>query len=171
MSTITSSVSRLSRGDKYREHRREHNQCNAQYDAWSWHGNMLRFELMQLTTIKMKLVWTLGWNSNSICVGLNAIYMICAKQQLYVVLTCMKMVQMDSLNFSDNFSYINYLIWVTVNFVWILEVYTTFWNFLIYFKSRKSFNATAWHHLDISRSTGRLQVKPDLWDPYVSVTG
>ena len=33
VSTITSSVSRLSRGDKYRQHRREHNQCNAQYDA------------------------------------------------------------------------------------------------------------------------------------------
>ena len=40
VSTITSSVSRLSRGDKYRQHRREHNQCNAQYDAWSWHGKM-----------------------------------------------------------------------------------------------------------------------------------
>ena len=40
VSTITSSVSRLSRGDKYRQHRREHNQCNAHYDACSWHGNM-----------------------------------------------------------------------------------------------------------------------------------
>ena len=40
VSTITSSVSRLSRGDKYRQHRRKHNQCNAQYDVWSWHGKM-----------------------------------------------------------------------------------------------------------------------------------
>ena len=33
VSMITSSVSRLSRGDKYRQQRKKHNQCNAQYDA------------------------------------------------------------------------------------------------------------------------------------------
>ena len=37
-------------------------------------------------------------------------YLIYPKQWPYVVLTCMKMVQMDRLDFSDHFSYINYFI-------------------------------------------------------------
>ena len=31
--------------------------------------------------------------------------------------------------------------------------------------------ASACHHLDVSRSTGRLQVKPDQWGPLVSDPG
>ena len=50
-------------------------------------------------------------HTNSIYALLNAIYLFCPKQRTNIVQTCMKMVQMDSLNFSDNFSYINYLIW------------------------------------------------------------
>ena len=39
----------------------------------------------------------------------------------------MKMVQMDSLNFSDNFSYINYLIW---SYGWISMIFRSFSYFL-----------------------------------------
>ena len=44
-----------------------------------------------------------------------------------------------------------------------------FWNFLIYFKSRKSITASALRHADLSRSTDPVQVKPDAWVPHVSV--
>ena len=86
----------------------------------------------------MELVWTLGSNSNSIYDVLNALHMICPKLQLYVVLTCMKMVQMDRLDFSDHFSYIICLIssygWIYMNFwslYYFLEFLIIFWFILI----------------------------------------
>ena len=60
--------------------------------------------------------------------------LVLSKTEDNIVQTCMKMVQMDSLNFSDNFSYIIYLIWSYVNFLWFIEVLAIFWNFLIIYK-------------------------------------
>ena len=101
----------------------------------------------------MKLVWIHDSNSNSIYDYLNALYLFCPKQRTNIVQTCTKMVQMDSLNFSDNFSYINYLIW---SYGWISMIYWSFSYFLEfpdYNKSRNEFTASALRHRDVSRST------------------
>ena len=50
VSTITSSKQRLLRGDNYRQQRENTINAMQQYDAWTWHVNMLWFELMQLAT-------------------------------------------------------------------------------------------------------------------------
>ena len=52
----------------------------------------------------------------------------------------------------------------------ILEVYSIFWNFLDYFKSRKSIIASALRLGDVSRVNRPVQVKPDHWGPLVSET-
>ena len=91
----------------------------------------------------MKLVWIHDSNSNSIYDYLNALYLFCPKQRTNIVQTCMKMVQMDRLDFSDHFSYINYFIW---SYGWISMNFRSFRHFLefselnyflIYFNSRK----------------------------------
>ena len=46
-----------------------------------------------------------------------------------------------------------------------------FWNFLTKNKSKKRVIASALGHVDISRSIGAVQVKPDKWGPHVSDTG
>ena len=122
----------------------------------------------------MKLVWIHDSNSNSIYGYLNALYLFCPKQRTSIVQTCMKMVQMDSLNFFDNFSYINYLIW---SYGWISMIFRSFSYFLklinhfrIYLNSRTN-TASAWRNSDVSRVKGVDQVKPDQWGPLVSDWG
>ena len=75
----------------------------------------------------MKLVWIQDSNSNSIYDYLNALYLFCPKQRTNIVQTCMKIVQRDSLNFSDNFSYIIYFIW---SYDWISMIFRSLGNFL-----------------------------------------
>ena len=91
----------------------------------------------------MKLVWIHDSSSNSIYDYLNALYLFCPKQRTNIVQTCMKMVQMDSLNFSDNFSYIICFIWSYGWFYMIfrsLGYFLKFINhFLIYFNSRNTY--------------------------------
>ena len=104
----------------------------------------------------MKLVWIHDSNSNSIYDYLNALNLFCPKQRTNIVQTCMKMVQMDSLNFSDNFSYIIYLIW---SYGWISMNFRSLYNFLEFsefiLNPENDLTASAWRQHDVSESTTR----------------
>ena len=91
----------------------------------------------------MKLVWIHDSNSNSMYGYLNVLYLFCPKQRTNIALTCMEIVQMDSLNFSDNFSYIIYLVW---SYGWFYIIFRSLGyflkfinHFLIYFNSRNTY--------------------------------
>ena len=75
---------------------------------------------------------------------------------------------MDSLHFSDDFSYIIYFILsyglISMNF----RSFNYFVEFSELLKIQKSITASAWRHRGVSRAD---QVKPDVWGPHVSDTG
>ena len=62
---------------------------------------------MQLATRLNEVGLNQRFKFDSICENSNATYLICPIQQLGVVLTCIEMVQIERLDFSDHFSYIN----------------------------------------------------------------
>ena len=118
---------RLPRGNNNRQHRKNTINAMQQYDAWSWHG-------------QMNVFWANATSNRLNEVGLNTRFnfqlhiwlfkcplFVLSKTEDSIVQTCMKMVQMDSLNFSDNFSYINYLIW---SYGWISMNFRSFGHFL-----------------------------------------
>ena len=138
----------------HRCHRTHHR--NVVYSEGTITGKQGRAQSMQCTiwcmimTWQYVVIWANATSNRLNEVGLNlrfkfklhmwrfkCQYMICPKQQPSVVLTCMKMVQMDRLDFSDHFSYINYFIW---SYGWISMIFRSlgnFLDFLNYFKSRK----------------------------------
>ena len=141
-------------------------QYDACYDMARW--NCLG--LMQAKTDGDELIWIKDSNVSSFNIALLVHYLIFLKQQGYLVLSCIKPLQMDRLNFSDHFSYINLCFGAMVDFLWFLEVLTILWNFPNKVKSRKCITASALCHADLSRSKVPAQVKPDWWAPSVSLS-
>ena len=67
--------------------------------------------LMQAITERNELILIKDSNISSLNMALIVHFLILLKQQGKLVLSCMKPLQMDRLNFSDHFSYINLCIW------------------------------------------------------------
>ena len=141
-----------------------------QYDAWSWHVYVMLFVLMQTTTSSMELIWIKDSNATPNLSILNALYVFSSIQQVKVGLSCMKLVQMDRLNFSDNFSYINYFIWsyrlISMNF-WSFKHFLEFSDLLLNKKIPANvFMTSAVCHSDVSsQPRSNLTVGPAChWD-------
>ena len=100
-------------------------QYDACYDMAIW----MCLGLMQAITERNVLIWTKGSKVSSFNIATLVHYLILPKQQGKLVLSCMKPLQMDRLNFSDNFSYINYFIW---SYGWISMIFRSFKHFLEY---------------------------------------
>ena len=100
-------------------------QYDACYDMAIW----LCLGLMQVILERNELIWIKDSNISSLNMALIVHFLILLKQQGELVLSCMKPLQMDRLNFSDNFSYIIYLIWsygwISMNF-WSLNYFLEF---------------------------------------------
>ena len=67
--------------------------------------------LMPAKTERNEPIWIKDSNVSSFNIALLVHYLILLKQQGYFVLSCMKPLPMDRLNFSDQNSYINLFIW------------------------------------------------------------
>ena len=95
------------------------------YDMAIW----MCLGLMQIIIERNELIWTKDSNISSLNMAFIVHYLILPKQQGKLVLSCMKPLQMDRLNFFDNFSYIIYLIWsygwISMNF-WSLNYFLEF---------------------------------------------
>ena len=98
-------------------------QYDACYDMAIW----MCFGLMQAKTERNELIWIKDSNISSLNMALIVHFLILLKQQGELVLSCMKPLQMDRLNFSDNFSYINYFIW---SYGWISMIFRSLNCFL-----------------------------------------
>ena len=98
-------------------------QYDACYDMAIW----ICLGLMQAITERNELIWIKGSNISSLNMAFIVHYLILPKQQGKLLLSCMKSFQMDRLNFSDNFSYINYFIW---SYGWISMFFRSFKHFL-----------------------------------------
>ena len=92
-----------------------------------WHGNMNVF-WANAPSYDLNEVGLNTWFKLQLHIWLfKCPLFVLSKTEDSIVQTCMKMVQMDSLNFSDNFSYINYLIW---GYGWISMIYWSLGHFL-----------------------------------------
>ena len=100
-------------------------QYDACYDMAIW----MCLGLMQAITERNELIWIKDSNISSLNMALIVHFLILLKQQGELVLSCMKPLHMDRLNFSDNFSYINYFNlsygWISMNF-WSLYHFLEF---------------------------------------------
>ena len=100
-------------------------QYDACYDMAIW----MCLGLMQAITERNELIWIKDSNISSLNMAFIVHYLILPKQQHKLVLSCMKSLQIDRLNFSDNSSYINYFIWsygwISMNF-WSLNYFLEF---------------------------------------------
>ena len=100
-------------------------QYDACYDMAIW----MCLGLMQVIIERDELIWIKDSNISSLNMAFIVHYLILPKQQGKLLLSCMKSFQMDRLNFSDNFSYINYFnlcyVWLSMNF-WSFEPFLEF---------------------------------------------
>ena len=145
-----------------------------QYDAWSWHGNMLLIELMRLATILNE-------------VGLNQRFKFKLHMWLFKChlidltwsagLTSSNMHKNAINRFLEFFwSFFIYKLFSSELRLILYDFYK-FWlfseinkSFLIYFKSQKIVTASAWRQDDVISQQRLVQVKPDVWGPHVSDT-
>ena len=98
-------------------------QYDACYDMAIW----MCLILMQAITERNELIWIKDSNISSLNMDLIVHFLILLKQQGKLVLSCMKPLQMDRLNFSDHFSYINLCIW---SYGWFSMIFRSFNYFL-----------------------------------------
>ena len=98
-------------------------QYDACYDMAIW----MCLGLMQAKIERDKLIWIKDSNISSLNMALIVHFLILLKQQGKLVLSCMKPLQMDRLNFSDHFSYINLCIW---SYGWFSMIFRSFDYFL-----------------------------------------
>ena len=98
-----------------------------QYDACYDMARWMCLGLMQAKTERNEPIWIKDSNVSSFNIALLVHFLILLKQQGYHVLSCMKPLQMDRLNFSDHFSYINLCIW---SYGWFSMIFRSFGYFL-----------------------------------------
>ena len=116
-----------------RTYHEEHNRAQSthddmqQYDACYDMAIWMCLGLMQAKTEGDELIWIKDSNISSLNMALIVHFLILLKQQGKLVLSCMKPLQMDRLNFSDHFSYINLYIW---SYGWFSMIFRSFNYFL-----------------------------------------
>ena len=98
-----------------------------QYDACNDMAIWMCLGLMQVIIERNELIWIKDSNISSLNMALIVHFLILLKQQGKLVLSCMKPLQMDRLNFSDHFSYIICLIW---SYGWFSMIFRSFGYFL-----------------------------------------
>ena len=81
------------------------------------------------------------------------------------------MEQMERLDFSYHFSYINYFIWSYGLFSMIFRSLGNFLEFLNYLKYRNYLLRQHDFSIASAGQWGTVQVKPNMWGPHVGSTG
>ena len=171
MSSITSSQPRLSRGDNYRQGNINNIQLMQCTSEWMiWHIKVLNWP----NAISSQSNWSgtqTRSNSNSKCHFIS-----CPNHKLSysVSLTCSNMhdhgINRFFIFFWSFFIYNLFHLELRFNFYDFLK-FKSFSGISWIVLKQKLITASAWHRHDVSRSTGLTQVKPDAWDPIVSVLG